>query len=315
MKTTESFVILFWMVNVYALNTDLKWYPEVRSRVEMANYLNNTAAYMTTASVFVLPKSQQIIIGSQKSEYKFTECIADIFKRNRYGIQLQFVDLATLAKVVDILLVRDDARLWVHVDMVQGPGAQQANRDAQELNRLVVWQNIVLSVGWWTNYLSASGGLPFYTLKHAADMVRVLSQPNVANATSVLVIDGYLAQLQPNFIGILGPLENASDYILLRIAPDREDKVVIAVLNATIHELGGRRRVLLDCSQRLRSLSMAASNYNYNPDDPDAMSSVPPCSACRPVIIRKFARSCAGFVFHSTYLCIIVTLIIVGWLE
>ena len=142
-----------------------------------------------------------------------------------------------------------------------------------------------------------------YTPYHVKDMRQIIEQPPALNIRTVFVMDGYVAHKQTNFTVLMKDLmllERVS--VLLRIAPDKEDKVVVKDLNDTLHGLGGRSHCFLDVSERLRRIVLHrpgvnsysnTENASPNPFFPSNASQKAECEECRPIIIRKYIR-CKG---------------------
>lgn len=296
--------VLFCTANHFYGTLGIAWYPEIRSQIDMLEYLKGNSTLMTTATVSFKKRDVgdilEAIVGDvdKDKSYTLTQCLLDLFAIDSHKIQLIFASAPDLNRVVELLMLKDDSRIWIHLDLVPLPATvDETGEMLSELNEVLRWSKMVFSVG----SRPIQGKITdSYTSAHAMDMKQITEQQRAMNLTTVFVIDGYIAQKQQNFTGLmksLMPLERVS--FLFRIEPDKEDKVIVKDLNATLFAMGGKFRVYLDATTRLRNIVLnvptAASSYL------DADVFLPnnrskgnyPCSDCRPVVVRKYIR-CAG---------------------
>lgn len=284
----------------------INWYPEIKSQIDMVEYLKGNCSLMTTATVSFKRRDVgdvlEAIVGDVDKEksYTLTQCLLDLFSIEKsHKIQLIFASAPDLNRVVELLMLKDDPRIWIHLDLVPLPGTvDETGEVLSELNEVLRWSKMVFSVG----SRPIRGKITdSYTSTHAMDMKQITEQQKAMNLTTVFVMDGYVAQKQANFTELmksLMPLERVS--FLFRIEPDKEDKVIVKDLNGTLFAMGGKFRVYLDATQRLRNIVLnvpTASSFmdgNGNVFLPNNVSKGNyPTADCRPVVVRKYIR-CAG---------------------
>lgn len=240
---------------------NVSWYPEITSREDMGKYLRANYSLMTTAKVSLWKSNDNtydvldVIVGTPGKGKPFTliECLLDLFTRTTHQIQFIFSDVYSLARVVDLLMLMDSNRIWLHLELVPLPRTtRKTDRLLDRLNRALCWSNMVLSVGVKPEEGSITD---YYSSVLAIQMKRIANVQNVPKINTVFVLDGYTVQKQVNFVRLMkNMILMKKVYFLLRVTPDKEDKIVIADLNATMMALGGKYRVFLDISRRLREI-------------------------------------------------------------
>lgn len=283
----------------------LAWYPEITGQIDMIEYLKENSTLMTTGRVSFRnsmeygPATTEAIVGKMekgKKYYTLAQCIMDLFTRDNHRMQLIFDSINDLKRVVELLMLKDDQRIWIHLDLIPLPNTTIAtSRLLSELNDVLRWKKMALSVG----TQPIMGNLTeVYGPSHAQEMKQITEQSRAMNMTTVFVVDGYVAQKQANFKILMNNLLLLERVrFLLRIRPDKEDKVVVKDLNETLFAVGGKFRAFLDVTPRLRQIVLNVSPLTYNHPDvfmPDNVSLVyGKCPDCKPLIIRKYLR-CSG---------------------
>lgn len=248
-------------LNPYYGTFNVSWYPEITSRADMVKYLKNNYSLMTTAKVSLWKGFDDgydvvdVIVGTpgRFTTYTLIECMLELFTRTKHQIQFIFPDVYSLARVVDLLMLKDSNRIWVHMEMVPLPRTtHQTNKLFDKLNKALRWSNMVLSVGVQPEDGSITD---YYSSVLAIQMKQIAKVQNAQKINTVFVLDGYTVQKQVNIISLMkNMILMKKVFFLLRVPPDKEDKIVIRDLNATMMALGGKYRVFLDLSPRLREI-------------------------------------------------------------
>lgn len=298
------------------------WYPEITRKIDMIEYLKGNVSLMTTSRVSFRKKRDdpavlEAIVGdvSEDKYYTLTQCIFDLFTRDEHKIQLIFNNSSELQRVVELLMLKDDPRIWIHLDLVPLPNRTVATTNVLKgLNAALRWSKMVLSIG----CRPAQGNLTeLYTPSHARDMKQITEQQGASNMSTVFVLDGYIAQKQPNFRSLMGNIAVLGRVsFLLRIAPDKEDKVVVRDLNETLFTLGGKYRAYLDSTPRLRQIVLNLPVIDRKVSNMflpvNATEEGVQCPSCKPMIIRKYLRCSAEMVTLNRILIVWMTLVVVG---
>lgn len=307
-----EFVLLLFLVITYNTAQDdffnLSWYPEIKNRVDMQEFLRENDSLITTAAVHFTnrpddPEHLEAIVGEvadDKTYYKLTQCLLDLFKRDQHEIQLTFSNISDLNRVVETLLLRDDPRIWIHLDLVPhvAESAEASVSFFYELNARFQWSRMKLSIG----SKPTPEDNPAYTVLDYQEMKRIVELPNAVNLRTVFVVDGYIAQKQCDFSRMMrGLVLLRRVNFLLRFQPDKEDKVIVRHLNATVYALGGASRVYLDMTDRLREILLGGSSRRsgealFTSNNGTILNGAGQtvCPQCRAMIIRKYIRCSAN---------------------
>lgn len=276
---------------------NVSWYPEITSQIDMFEYLKGKAYMMTTARVSFARRREQVdvvdpVVGNTAVDkpYTLTQCMLDLFTRHEHQIQLRFANVSDLSRVVELLMLKDSPRIWIHLDLVPLPGTTTllTTQLMFDLNQVLRWTNMFFSIG--------ARPTETYSLANVLEMKRLTELRRATNMKTVFVLDGYVVQKQANFTQLVKSLillERVS--FLLRMQLDKEDKVVVADLNATIYGLGGNYRVYLDVSPRLRQIVLNPEPF-WTRKTKSGNDSVfnQPCLQCQPMVVRKYMPCKSG---------------------
>lgn len=272
---------------------DVRWYPAITNRMDMVEYLRDNETLMTTAPVYFMKRSDDAVmveafVGSEpNSFYTLSQCLLDLFTRTAHQIQFSFASIRELSRVVEVLMLKDSPRIWVHLDLVPFP---ETTREEivmlEELSQVLRWSKMWLSIG---TKPSHGPSTDLYTPENAREMKRITEEHRAMALKTVFVLDGYVAQKQHNFTRLTMKLVLLDRvYFLFRIAPEKEDKVVVADLNNTMWALGGRFHVFLDASDRLRDITLnraAFLSYGTTHSDQE-VTPFDPCHMCQHLLLK-----------------------------
>lgn len=327
----EKLLFYFWILLLFVTNIssnverpffgtfNISWYPEIQSSADMREYLRTNVSLMTTARVSFYSAGREAltaIVGTNHGNkpYTLTQCILDLFTSNVHRIQFVFGNAIDLNQVIEVLMLKDSPRIWLHLEVIPFPGTtNETTKLLQQLNEAIRWSQMVLSVG---AQPSRGTGSDVYSMTSGLEMKRLTEQEKLMNMSTVFVLDGYVVHKQPNFTGIVKNLillDRVS--FVLRIDPDKEDKVIVTDLNTTMYALGGKFRVYLDISHRLRRILLSIDSYGMLKMDTENKSIFDqPCINCHPMIVRKLVPCSAevSSAFFSVICLSFVTVLLIG---
>lgn len=283
---------------------NMSWWPEIKNRVDMLDYLKGRTSYMATARVTLgrrSPTSTMIepIVGAptKPNAYTLTQCLLDLYKSEDHKVQFSFANVSELGSVVETLMLKDSGRIWIHFDTFPLPNTKAPtkliNAKLVELNNVLKWRQMILSIKVPPSKYPKKPDV--YSTANVKQMKLITDLSRVRTMKAIFELDGYVAHKQKNFLQLMKnmiALERVG--FVLKIDSDKEDKTIVKDLNATMFGLGGKFRVYLDVTPRFRQVILAAQLTDNEKNETRFEKLInEPCKNCQPMVIRKYIP-CSG---------------------